>query len=197
MHVSTGTCVCMYVCIHPSCCVLNFMMPHADQILPKLLAPHNRLSRPACARYQLSEPVCSVGRSSVHGEGQEVNYCKVAVSRLRLVCWMWLHNRQKAERFENICENTGRYNAPDIWKSTAFWKVSRLRLFVLLVRATCRWSFYRCTVHFEIYTDHIPTNALFINLVKSFKFALKYTIISLPHVSVFNDYNPWALSVPN
>jgi len=32
-------------------------------------------------------------------------------------------------------------------------------------------------VHFEFYIGHIPTNALFINLVKSFKFTLKYTII--------------------
>ena len=31
---------------------------------------------------------------------------------------------------------------------------------------------------------HSPTNALFINLVKTFKFTLKYTIISLLHVSV-------------
>jgi hypothetical protein len=29
--------------------------------------------------------------------------------------------------------------------------------------------FYRCAVHFEIYAVHTPTNALFINLVKSFK----------------------------
>ena len=44
--------------------------------------------------------------------------------------------------------------------------------------------FYRCTVHFEIYVDHSPTNALFITTVKSFTFTLKYTIISLLHVSV-------------
>ena len=30
-------------------------------------------------------------------------------------------------------------------------------------------------MHFEIYTVHSPTNALFINLVKSFKFTLKYS----------------------
>jgi len=54
--------------------------------------------------------------------------------------------------------------------------------------------FYRCTVHFEIYAVHTPTNALFINLVKSFKFALKCTIISLLHVSVFNDHHQGALS---
>ena len=41
------------------------------------------------------------------------------------------------------------------------------------------------------------TNALFINLVKSFKFTLKYTIISLLYVSVFNDHHQGALSVPN
>jgi len=57
--------------------------------------------------------------------------------------------------------------------------------------------FYRCTVRSEIYTVHPPTNALFINLVKSFKFTLKYTIISLLHVSVFNDQHQGALSVPN
>jgi len=44
---------------------------------------------------------------------------------------------------------------------------------------------------------HSPTNALFINLVKSFKFTLKYTIISLLHVSVFNEHHQGALSVPN
>ena len=49
--------------------------------------------------------------------------------------------------------------------------------------------FYRCTVHFEICVVHTPTNALFLNLVKGFKFTLKYTIISLLHVSVFNPLN--------
>jgi len=52
-------------------------------------------------------------------------------------------------------------------------------------------------VHFEFHVIHTPTNALFINLIKSFKFALKYTIISLLHVSVFNDHHQGALSVPN
>jgi len=36
------------------------------------------------------------------------------------------------------------------------------------------YCFYRCAVHFEIYAVHSPTDALFINLVKSFKFKLKY-----------------------
>ena len=58
-------------------------------------------------------------------------------------------------------------------------------------------NLYRCTVHFEIYVVHTPTNALFINFVKSFKFTLKYTIISLVHVSVFSDHHQGALSVPN
>jgi hypothetical protein len=44
---------------------------------------------------------------------------------------------------------------------------------------------------------HSPTNALFINLVKSFKFTLKYTIISLLHVSVFNGHHQGDLSVPS
>jgi len=41
-------------------------------------------------------------------------------------------------------------------------------------------------VHFEIYVVYTPTNAQFINLVKIFKFTLKYTIIWLLHVSVFD-----------
>jgi len=57
--------------------------------------------------------------------------------------------------------------------------------------------FYRCTVHFEFYAVHSQTNSLFINLVKSFKFTLKYTIISVVHVSVFSDHHQGALSVPN
>jgi len=59
------------------------------------------------------------------------------------------------------------------------------------------YNFYRCTVHFEIYIVRSPTNALFINFVKSFKFTLKYTIKSLLHVSVYNDHHEGALSVPN
>ena len=49
----------------------------------------------------------------------------------------------------------------------------------------------------DIYVVHTPTHALIINLVKSFKFTLKYTMISLLHVSVFNDHHQGALSVPN
>jgi hypothetical protein len=33
---------------------------------------------------------------------------------------------------------------PELLNSIAFWKVSRLRLFVLLVRATCRWRWVQC-----------------------------------------------------
>jgi len=57
-------------------------------------------------------------------------------------------------------------------------------------------GFYHWTVHFEI-NVFLPTNALFINLVKRFKFILKYTIISLLHVSVFYDHHQGALCVPN
>jgi len=53
------------------------------------------------------------------------------------------------------------------------------------------------TFNFEICIVHSPTNALFINLAKSFKFTLKYTIISLLHISVFNDRHQGALSAPN
>jgi hypothetical protein len=56
---------------------------------------------------------------------------------------------------------------------------------------------YRCNVHFEIYVVHSSKIALFINLAKSFKFTLKYTIISLLHVSVFNDRHQRDLSAPN
>jgi len=49
----------------------------------------------------------------------------------------------------------------------------------------------------EIYAVHSPTNAIFINLVRSFKFTLKYAIISLLHVSLVNDHHQGALSVPN
>ena len=59
------------------------------------------------------------------------------------------------------------------------------------------YNFYCCTVHFEIYVVYTPTNALFINLVKSYKFTLKYTTVSLLHVSVFNDHHQGALSVTN
>jgi len=59
------------------------------------------------------------------------------------------------------------------------------------------YHFYLCTAHFEIYIVQSTKNALFINLVKSFKFTLKYTIISLLHVSVFYDHHQGALSVPN
>jgi len=52
-------------------------------------------------------------------------------------------------------------------------------------------------VHFETYAVHSPTNALFINLVKNLKFTLKYTIISLLHVSVFNDHHQGVISVPD
>jgi len=48
-----------------------------------------------------------------------------------------------------------------------------------------------------VFVVHTPTNSLSINSVKSFKFTLKYTIISLLHVSVFNDHHQGALSVPN
>ena len=37
--------------------------------------------------------------------------------------------------------------------------------------------FYRCTVHFDIYKVHTPTNALFIKRDKDLKFTLKITLI--------------------
>jgi hypothetical protein len=46
------------------------------------------------------------------------------------------------------------------------------------IKYSCCFS-NRCTVHFEFYPVHSPTNALFTNLVKSFKFTLKYTCFGL------------------
>ena len=40
-----------------------------------------------------------------------------------------------------------------------------------------------------LYVVHTPTNALFINLVKSFKFALKYAIISLHRSDIIVYFN--------
>jgi len=84
------------------------------------------------------------------------------------------------------------------------WKKELLELLILLISSlTCREEnsihahFSRCAVHFETYVVHTPTNALFINLVKNFTFTLKYTIISLLHVTVFGDHHQGALSVPN
>jgi len=56
--------------------------------------------------------------------------------------------------------------------------------------------FNRCTLNFEIYAVYTPIYVLFINLVKSSKFTLKYTVISILHVSFFNDHHQGALSVP-
>jgi len=47
------------------------------------------------------------------------------------------------------------------------------------------------------YAVHPQTNALIINLVKIFKFTLKYTIIPRLHVSVSKDHHQGALSVSN
>jgi hypothetical protein len=69
--------------------------------------------------------------------------------------------------------------------------------FLLVPCVISYMSFYRRTMHFEIYVVHSTTNALFINLAKSFKFTLKYTIILLLHVSVFSDHHQGVLSVPN
>jgi len=65
-----------------------------------------------------------------------------------------------------------------------------------------QWNYYKIYywflfLHRAFWVVHSPTNALFINLIKSFKLRLKYTIISLLHVSVFNDHHRGALSVPN
>ena len=95
------------------------------------------------------------------------------------------------------------------WKCLNYWCCARRPLwnyFMLLEMKMLPSSYFgnnrsysfvwfgKCV---SICIDHSSTNALFINLVKSFKFSLKYTIISLLHVSVFNDHHQGALSVPN
>jgi len=47
-----------------------------------------------------------------------------------------------------------------------------------------------------LYVVLSPKNALFINLVKSFKFILKHNNIA-PTFLVFNDHHHGAFSVPN
>jgi len=48
--------------------------------------------------------------------------------------------------------------------------------------------FYRCTVHFDIYKLHTPTNALSIKLDKVLKFTLKITSDLPLHVSVYDRH---------
>ena len=44
------------------------------------------------------------------------------------------------------------------------------------------FNFYRCTVRFDIYKVHTPTNALFIKLDKVLKFTLKITLTYITKV---------------
>jgi len=46
-------------------------------------------------------------------------------------------------------------------------------------------NFYLCPVHFKIYVVHSPTNALFINLVKSNKFTLKHNNIAPTYFGLY------------
>jgi len=63
----------------------------------------------------------------------------------------------------------------------------KFSLFLLLSHQGFFLSFQRA---FRNLRSSLTSNALFINLVKSFKFTLKYTILSLLHVSVFNPLKP-------
>ena len=47
-------------------------------------------------------------------------------------------------------------------------------------------SLYRCTVHYGIYILFIHQQMHFLLNLQKFKFILKYTQLSLPHVSVFD-----------
>ena len=48
-------------------------------------------------------------------------------------------------------------------------------------------TFYRCTVHFDIYKVHSPTNALFIKLDKVLKFTKNHFYLLL-HISVYDRH---------
>jgi hypothetical protein len=66
----------------------------------------------------------------------------------------------------------------------------------LTVTQTIRSAdFYRYTVHSKIYVVHTPTNAMFIKSGKDLKFTLKYTLISLLHISVY-DHHQGACTAP-
>jgi len=67
------------------------------------------------------------------------------------------------------------------------WLITKINILRCTVS---KMSKFNCLIHTH-------ANALFINLIKSFKFTLKYTIISLLHVSVYNDHHQGALCVPN
>ena len=54
-----------------------------------------------------------------------------------------------------------------------------------ICRSTRLFFLYRCTVHFDIYKVHTPTNALFIKLDKVLKIYIKNHFKLLLHVSVF------------
>ena len=96
-------------------------------------------------------------------------------------------------------------------KNTGIRRYCSLFLAVCVLDILIIFNTYRFSAHQVLYSAHqyyvtftlpvipvhSPTNALFINLVKSFKFILKYTIISLLHVSFFNDHHQGALSAPN
>jgi len=48
--------------------------------------------------------------------------------------------------------------------------------------------FNRCTVHFDIYKVHTPTNALFIKLDKVLKIYIKNLFALLLHVLVYDHH---------
>ena len=130
--------------------------------------------------------------SSVHH--QEFFTVHTAVVYVIQVCWQ-LESELSASNRVALNRNMPSQTKACIAESSCVKKKRQTRAWLNLTGTN--FFFYLCPVHFEIYAVPSPTNSLFTNLVKSFKFTLKYTIISLLHVSVFNDHHQGALSVPN
>jgi len=89
-----------------------------------------------------------------HRRLKQILHCETAVYNCR---------RQKKEA------DCAVYSSTPKWNNT-HWKE-------LNANYTTNFYFlYRCTVHFDIYTVHTPTNTLFIKLDKVSKFTLKITL---------------------
>jgi len=76
-----------------------------------------------------------------------------------------------------------------IWGPTVI-----LFLVITFLKQVLSICFNRCTVHFDIYKVHTPTNALFIKLDKVLNFTLK--IISICS-SAFRSLNTTIISQPS
>jgi len=113
-----------------------------------------------------------------------IDFNCILLSVFYFISFHWVHLLVNISTVKNAC-----YVQHKIRSETEYITMWRRWFWVSAQNQISTNVFYRCTVYFEICLVHSPTNALFINLVKSFKFTLKYTTISLLHVSVFNDHH--------